>query len=113
MIPARHLGISGSDLVDRGGRGVFMAAECSDAELSLRGSSETLAGLSVGLAVEGGFFKCKLSSVLDSGRMASGPRSNLRLICANGRVRGGVVRAVSVRFMAGYVAVGVAVAGSV
>lgn len=86
MIPARHLGISWSDLTDRGGRGGFMAAECPDLELFLRGSSETLAGLRVGLAVEGGFFKCKLSSVLDSGRMAFGPRSNLGLVCANGRV---------------------------
>lgn len=45
--------------------------------------------------------------------MAFGPRTDSGLVCANGRVCGSGVRAASVRFVAGYVAVGEAVGGSV
>lgn len=44
--------------------------------------------------------------------MAFGPWIDSGLICANGRVCGGGVRA-SARFVAWYVAVGVAIGGSV
>lgn len=54
-----------------------------------------------------------MSTILGPGRMAFGPRINSGLVCANGRVCGSRVRAASVRFVAGYVAVGVAVGGSV
>lgn len=45
--------------------------------------------------------------------MAFGPWIDSGLVCANGRVCNSGVRAASMRFVAGYVAIGVAVGGSV
>lgn len=107
--PVEDLGIPWAALKDRGGG--FVATESSDSVL--RGGLQMLAGLSVGLAFKRGFFKCKLSTILSQGRMAFGPWIASGPVCANGRGCDGGARAASVRFVAGYVAVGVAVGGSV
>lgn len=54
-----------------------------------------------------------MGTILGPGRMAFGPRIDMGLVCANGRMCGGGVRAASMRFVARYVAVGVTVGGSV